>query len=287
MYFIAHLVIVVALLIASWTDLKTREVPDWLNYALIAIGVGFGALESVMQWSFVSFINSVAGLLLGVIIGHIMFYTGQWGGGDAKLIMGLGAIYGLNVFGSWSLGSLQEFIVFLINLIFAGAFYGMFWMFILAGKNWNRFKKDFLKRIYDPRFIKIRWTSLILILLLILSALLVDDVLVKITLVSSAVLLFVFVYSIIIAKSIETACMIKKVPVAKLTEGDWIVEDIKVKGKILAGPKDLGITKKQIAMLKKHKIKQVLIKEGVPFVPSFLIAYVLTMGLGNWLLLLI
>ena len=70
--------------------------------------------------------------------------------------------------------------------------------------------------------------------------------------------------------------MKKYYPIPKLTEGDWIAEDVKVNGKIICSPKDLGISKEQIKKLKHHNIKKVLVKEGIPFVPSFLIAFVVT-----------
>ncbi|GIU69536.1 MAG: hypothetical protein KatS3mg002_0772 [Candidatus Woesearchaeota archaeon] len=47
--------------------------------------------------------------------------------------------------------------------------------------------------------------------------------------------------------------------------------------KYITGPKDLGISKEQIELLKKSKIKKVLVKEGIPFIPAFLIAFILTM----------
>ena len=78
--------------------------------------------------------------------------------------------------------------------------------------------------------------------------------------------------------------MIKKVSVDKLTEGDWIVDDVKVGGKVICGPKDLGISKEQIIELKKlaedGKIKQVVIKEGIPFVPSFFMSFIVTYFFG-------
>ena len=82
-------------------------------------------------------------------------------------------------------------------------------------------------------------------------------------------------------KAVETSCMIKKVPASKLTEGDWIVKNVYVKGKYITGPKELGITEEQIKRLPK-KLK-VTIKEGIPFVPSFLASYVLLLIFGNWM----
>jgi len=78
--------------------------------------------------------------------------------------------------------------------------------------------------------------------------------------------------------------MLKKVDVGKLTEGDWIVKDVKVDGKRICGPKDLGISKKQIRQLLRFrargKIRKVLIKEGMPFVPSFLMGFIVTLFFG-------
>ncbi|PIO05594.1 hypothetical protein COT47_04145, partial [Candidatus Woesearchaeota archaeon CG08_land_8_20_14_0_20_43_7] len=54
--------------------------------------------------------------------------------------------------------------------------------------------------------------------------------------------------------------------------------------KYICGPKDLGIEKKQIAILLKHKVKKVLVREGIPFVPSFLIAFIVNVFFQNWFL---
>ena len=78
--------------------------------------------------------------------------------------------------------------------------------------------------------------------------------------------------------------MYKYVIPKKLTEGDWVVKDIKIKGKLIYSSKSLGIEKNQIAQLIKSKIKKVLIKEGLPFVPSFLIGTLITLLFGNILL---
>ena len=84
--------------------------------------------------------------------------------------------------------------------------------------------------------------------------------------------------------------MLKYVLPKQLTEGDWIAKDVKVDGKYITGPKDLGIEKKQIRRLvsfyKKNKVKKILIKEGIPFVPNFFIAYVVTLIFGNFIFLL-
>jgi prepilin signal peptidase PulO-like enzyme (type II secretory pathway) len=67
-----------------------------------------------------------------------------------------------------------------------------------------------------------------------------------------------------------------------------------VAGKRITGPKDLGISKEQIRKLialrnkgKLNKNFRVLIKNGIPFVPSFLLAYLAAMFVGNLLVLLL
>ncbi|MBW2966860.1 hypothetical protein KY362_00070, partial [Candidatus Woesearchaeota archaeon] len=86
-------------------------------------------------------------------------------------------------------------------------------------------------------------------------------------------------------KSVENISFYKHVDPRKLTEGDWIAKDIIINRKRICGPKDLGISREQIATLaklkKKGKVKKVLVKNGFPFVPSFLLAFIATYLWGN------
>ena len=85
-----------ALLIGSITDLKKREVPDWINYGLIIFGVSLNLLFSFIYSNPFFVIGSITGLLIFFVLAYVMFYSGQWGGGDSKMLMGLGAIYGIS-----------------------------------------------------------------------------------------------------------------------------------------------------------------------------------------------
>ncbi len=40
---------IIALAIGTYTDLKTREVPDWLNYSLIAFSFGSAIIYSLVN----------------------------------------------------------------------------------------------------------------------------------------------------------------------------------------------------------------------------------------------
>lgn len=82
-------------------------------------------------------------------------------------------------------------------------------------------------------------------------------------------------------KAVEDAAMVKFKAPNDLMEGDWILDTIKHKGKEIVSPKDLGITLKQIATLKRLKVKKVKMKEGIPFCPAFFFAYLVTLIIGN------
>ena len=279
-------IVVIALLIASITDIKTREVPDWLNFSLVPLGIGIRLIYSlaINDYSFV-----IAGLLgFGVffILGLVMFYTGQWGGGDSKMLMGLGALIGIP-FAPLSYN--MPLLSFLINTIIIGSFYGLGWSFVKILNNKKKFKKE-LKKL-SKSIVKVRKFMLILFFVFIILIIVVPSILTKFFLVSLVVIIYSSFYMILFVKAVEKSCMLKYVKPTEVTEGDWIAKDIIIDGKRISGPKDLGIEKKQLRKLvsfyKKGKIKKVLIKVGIPFVPSFLVAYILTLYLGNLLMLIV
>jgi len=90
-------------------------------------------------------------------------------------------------------------------------------------------------------------------------------------------------FLVLLIKAIEKVHLCKTIPVSKLTEGDWITKDIYINKKLIYKKSSPGIEKEQIALLKKYQIKTVPIKEGIPFVPAFLIGFILTFFIPNLL----
>lgn len=299
-------VTLIGLIIATITDLKTREVPDWLSYGLIAIGLGLNLLFSFIYNDYWFFVNSLVGFLLFLMVALIMFYAGQWGGGDSKVLMSLGALIGFDVrfikfpfmivdktYGFTQLEKIfSNFLVgFFINILLMGAIYGLIWSFSMAFMNWKNFYREFKKVLNNVRIIKLRrYVIVLFFLMIVLSFFLRKTFFSSILFALSAMIVLIF-YLWVFVKAIEKTCMIKQVTPDKLTEGDWIAKNVMVDGKYICGPKDLGIEKKQIRKLvglyKQKKINKIWIKEGIPFVPSFLVAYILSLVFGNWLFLLI
>jgi prepilin signal peptidase PulO-like enzyme (type II secretory pathway) len=67
--------------------------------------------------------------------------------------------------------------------------------------------------------------------------------------------------------------MVKNVNVKELTEGDWLFKDIKVGRKVIAS-NWRGLNKEEISQLRK-KYRKVKIRRGIPFVPVFLISFLI------------
>lgn len=286
-HWIIHAIILIGLGIATITDIKKREVPDTLNFGLIILGIVLGILSSIFANSWQPIISSVLGLAIGYGVGALMFYTGQWGGGDAKMLMGIGAILGVQ----WAelvglltgIGDIPFFITTIITIFIAGGIYGFAYAIFLIIKNRKEFKMEFRKKREEKNMVKVRKIILGITALIILIMLLVNDKFLKMALGMIAVFVFFGQYLFIISKVVEKVCMIKTIPVRALTEGDWIVEDVVVKGKRICGPKDLGVSLDQIEELKKKKVRTIKIKEGIPFIPGFLLGYILMVVFGNWL----
>ncbi len=266
----------IGLIVATVVDIKKREVPDWISYSMIASGFGLRLINSLTtnQWAYSLYGAIGFGVMLG--IGVFMYYAKQWGGGDTKLIAALGVIFA-------TVGTKKLFLLDLfVNILMIGAAYGIFWGVILAIKHWKRFKEEAKKVMIKNR--KIRIATLIIGVIVLISMFLIQDQITKMVIALPTIFLIIYTYLITIMRAVDKACMYKYIEVEKLTEGDWVAEEVKINNRVVCGPKDLGLEKEQIEELKKAKIKKVLIKEGIPFVPPFLIATIITLIFGNVIL---
>jgi Flp pilus assembly protein protease CpaA len=271
------------LIIATFSDIKTREVPDWLNFSLIPAGIGLRLMHSLIFNDWMFLVYGIAALAAFVCLAYFLYYARQWGGGDSKLLMGIGVIFAtypeflLNYFNpilNW-----HFLLIFLFNLLLVGAVYAMIWSAYLAVKNRRKFKKAYMKFFSSLKFF--RRIVMVLVAVMLIASLAPVAVEARIFLLGFSLVMLVSFHLMIFAKVIENCCMFRKIPVSKLTEGDWVVQEVRAQGRYLCGPKDYGLTKEQITQLRKTKIKSVLVKEGIPFVPSFLIAMIVSLVWGN------
>ncbi len=240
-------------------DLKKREVANWLNFSLIAFALSYRAFYASLfhDWGF--FIFGLLGFAIFFVLAYAFYYGRVFAGGDAKLLMGIGAVL---PFRSYS-GLLFNSLFFLFLLFFLGAIYSLAFSIYLIGKN----RKSFLSNFR----INLSKNAALFALAIIASAILLFFT-PKFTywlLVALLLMLLPLLYSYL--KAIESACMIKLISPWKLTEGDWLEKDVKLRGQWIRKSVH-GLSTEEIKLLKKYK-KKVWIKDGIPFIPAFLLAF--------------
>ncbi len=85
---IPQIVVGLALLATTYTDIKTGKIPNNITLPLIALGIFHHALFGVITFG-------VFGLVLATLIHYTLWFMGVERGGDAKLLMGIGAFGGV------------------------------------------------------------------------------------------------------------------------------------------------------------------------------------------------
>ncbi len=81
---------VVVLAVATFTDLRSRRIPNWLVFPFLLAGIVVSAW--LQGWHGVG--QSFAGLGLGLLIYGTLFWLGGMGAGDVKLCAAIGAWIG-------------------------------------------------------------------------------------------------------------------------------------------------------------------------------------------------
>lgn len=256
LFFIAFLYII----FATVQDLRKREVANWLNFSLLAFALVYRLFYSVFNRDYSFFIYGVAGFALFFIFANLFYYSRVFAGGDAKLLMSLGAVF--------PYGSFFELLIyggiFILALLTFGAIYSLIYSVFLVARNKDKFVKEF-KEVLNYYRILFVISSVLAVFVLIYQGFALFSFYLAIFIIFMP---FIFFY----LKAVESSCMIKYIAPQKLTEGDWLDKSVVVNGKRI-NKSIHGLSLKEIELLRKHKVK-VWIKEGIPFLPAFLLAYV-------------
>ena len=251
------------IIFATVQDMRQREVANWLNFSLIIFAIGFRFFYSLFFKSdFAFFYQGLIGLGIFFLIGNLLYYGKMFAGGDAKLMIALGAIL---PFSEDLIINVKTFTVFFILFLLVGALYSISASIFLSIKSFKKFKKEFLVQLKKNK----RLISLLIFLALILMIFGFSE---KIFF-SLGILVFILPYFYIYVKSVDEACMVVKVKSDKLTEGDWLYRDVKI-GKKVIKANWRGLNKKEITFIQKNK-KYVTIRNGIQFTPVFLISFLL------------
>lgn len=248
------------LIYASVSDLMKREVPNWICFSLIAFALAYRLIFSVLNSDIMFFVYGLIGLVVFVALGYGLYYARVFAGGDAKLLMALGPVL---ILSAGLIFNLYYIFGFIFLLMLFGGIWGMIFSFSLVLKNKENFLKEFKKQI---KINKKLFYSAMIIAIFSLGLLFLDYIFIFIS-----VLILIFPLLFVYAKGVEESCMIKEISGKELVEGDLLYENVKVRGKIIK-PYWEGVSMEDIEILRKSK-KKIKIKEGIPFVPAFLPAF--------------
>jgi Flp pilus assembly protein protease CpaA len=251
------------ILFATICDIKTTEIPDWLNFSLAIFAIGFRFFYSLFGGQgFDFFYQGLIGLGIFFILGNALYYGRLFAGGDAKLLISLGAVlpFSGNIF-----TNIEIDISFLFLFLASGSVYGIFASIYLAFKNRKSFRKEFGK-IYKDH-LTLNLVTMFISLILMISGLIFNDLLLYL-----GILIFVLPLLYLFTKSVDET-MKKRTNPNNLMEGDWLCNDVKIGNKTIKATWN-GLTKEDIKLLQK-KNKSVIIKKGVVFGPVFLIGFLL------------
>jgi len=278
---IAISVSVLFLLVASYFDLRTGEIPDKVSFSLIGISLLMAGVDSVISSDFNLILNT---LIIGTAyfaFGYLSFWLGQWGGGDVKILAGIGCSVGyLGAVGVFNDGLVPYFITYFVNLGLVGWPYVVLYSLILGVMRPESF----------TRFLSLlrRKSSIVLVAVSFLppiAALFMDIGILGIVYLALPVFVVLSVY----LKAVEKVALQKTVRVSELKEYDALAEDITVGGKLIAGKRSIeGITKEQLGEIKKlaegGKIPdKIRIRWGIKFVPILFLAFVSLLLWGDML----
>jgi len=260
-----------ALFFAALYDLKYREVPDLLTYGFVVGVVGMTFIEALVTQLWIPFLYTMGTGIVFFLIAMALFYSGHWGGGDSKLLIGSAMLF----------TSFYPF-VFLLLIFVTGALYGVLYtitlFFIHYKKSLHYYRMFTTKGQHKLIFM---WSWLVGLLFLGVGLFSSSITALFFYFLSGVSFFLPVLWSMI--KTVEETVLIEWMPLSKLTEGEWLAEPVKKGKRVILEKPRLGIENKDIKLLKKNNINKVLIKKGMPFIPAFFFAAVVTIAYGQWL----
>ena len=294
---------IVFFLIASYTDIKRRDVPESLTIGLIGMGLFLHLLESLMNSDAGFIISSTYMTVLAFAFSYFLYRMGAWAGGDVKLFTGLGAIlpsYGrLDYFPFFVFAS-----AFIAALPFIAVYIGYFFIRIRKLREMIRpvLYRDFKRAVFSAAYVvasyeimtllglhwaftapivyvlyKIKWLSLPFIVIPMIFFYLSDTMAFLSYFASIAALSFLLFFGINSFKIAKENILRMTIKVAELKEGMIPAEDVYIgKARVANSRSADGLTVAEIGKLKKAR-KEVRVRLSVPFVPIITLGMVLLM----------
>jgi Flp pilus assembly protein protease CpaA len=216
-------IFLVGLIIATFQDLKRREVDDWLNLFLIVSSFTFVFLRVYFERNFELAYLLLFSLAVMFALMNAFYYARIFAGGDAKLLFAMTALF----LGVSFTETMINIGTFAILLMLAGSVYGLLYSFYIYSRNFRAVNEGIRKEFGGG----ILYSFVAGFMLLILSFF-------SVYFIALTIFAFVFPFLYVFAKGLENASMIRTA---------------------------------------------VKIKEGMPFVPAFLLGFLLYVFLKDYL----
>jgi len=271
-YYFLFAVALVWIIFATIQDLRKREVANWLNFSLIAVALSYRVFYSSFNndWSFLLY--GIYGFALFFVLGYLFYYGRVFAGGDSKLLIALGAILPFERMSDLFYVTLG----FLFVLFLIGTIYSLIYSVVISIAQRKQFVKEFGVRIRNSRVVGAIVLALVIILIVMEGIVQGNWNFSIISSLGIVLLGLLYVYLMAVDK-----CMIAFRAPGKLTEGDWILSDIKVGGRWIRKSVH-GLSLEEIQLLKKSG-KSIYVKDGIPFIPVFLLAFIMVVVLSTLL----
>ncbi len=239
-------------------DLKRREVDNWLNLLLVFCGWSFLVFEAIFNSDVQLIFISISCFILMFLIANLFYYGRVFSGGDAKLLFAMFAAF----VGAGFYLTMLNVAVFIVLLLVSGAIYGLFYMGFLVFRDFKKMKKT----IYDEfrrGYVKL---GILISMIVIVGGFFISIFF------SFGILFLIASIAFPFIRAIEKDSMMRLVDPKNLRLGDFLARDVKFGTKTIRSRWE-GISEEDLIVLKKSK-KKIMIKEGIPFVPAFFIAFI-------------
>lgn len=268
---------------ASYTDIKIREVSNFLSFGMLFAVLGLRLIDGFYLGNLE---NMIISLMVGGIffaMGSAFFYAQQWGGADVKLIAAYGIGFGTlpKEFMPFVMPAWPFAFTILMNFFIIAVVYAMAYSVAMAFKN-RKVVSDFRGSLKKYEV----FAGFVLIMFLFVLGFYY-----KIMFVILLMPLLWFLSKFL--KSVEKNCMLLRKNVKELVEFDIPEKDVKIGKKILASSKEPnGMTLEQIRKIQKFaklgKLPKFMkVKWGVPLVPVFPISLIVSLFFGDLMYLIL
>jgi Flp pilus assembly protein protease CpaA len=246
----------IGILVASFQDLKRREIDNWLNLFLVFGGLSFIIFKSILENTPDMIIQTGFFLLIMFIFSNLFYYGRVFAGGDAKLLFAMTFFFLSENF----YGTFTNIFTFIFLLMISGSIYGIGYSIFLYSKDFNEINNELRSQFRNPFFTYFLMVGVALFMMGF----------VKWVFFPFSIMFLFLPLIYVFSKGLEKVSMIKTVSGKELREGDWLVENVYVGKKLIRADWD-GLSAEEVGLM--SKLKRVKIKDGLPFAPAFLIAF--------------